>query len=122
MKKRIKKREYNTETAELLAVSVNNNEENTLYRKTSGEFFLHSLSGELENIFPLSYAEAREWADEHLLEEEKYMIFHGNKEKGNVNKTFSISKIAAEKLKNKAAKENVSMSEVLNRLILENIF
>ena len=88
MKKIIKGRVYDTETATELASYSNGGTwrdfshfEETLYRKKTGEFFLHGEGGPMtryaeaqgqnswsggERIMPMTYAEAQEWAEKHL--------------------------------------------------------
>lgn len=62
----------------------------TLYRKKTGEFFLHGEGGPMtqyaraieqnswtggERIYPLNYAEAQKWAEEHLDADEYAAVF-----------------------------------------------
>lgn len=70
--------------------------EETLYRKRTGEYFLHGAGGPKtryaepygqsgwtggERIMPLSYNEAREWAEEHL-DTDAYIGAFGNPDEG----------------------------------------
>lgn len=87
MKKIINGKRYDTETAEKIGVWDNARSisdfdccEETLYRKRTGEFFIHGGGGARtkyasesygmygwgEAITPLTYDEAREWAETHL--------------------------------------------------------
>lgn len=87
MKKIINGKRYDTETAEKIGVWDNARSisdfdfcEETLYRKRTGEFFIHGGGGARtkyasesygmygwgEAIAPLTYDEAREWAETHL--------------------------------------------------------
>ena len=87
MKKIINGKRYDTETAEKIGVWDNSRSisdfdccEETLYRKRTGEFFIHGGGGARtkyakeeygmygwgEAIIPLTYDEAREWAETHL--------------------------------------------------------
>lgn len=87
MKKIINGKRYDTETAEKIGVWDNARSisdfdccEETLYRKRTGEFFIHGGGGARtkyasesygmygwgEAIVPLTYDEAREWAETHL--------------------------------------------------------
>ena len=88
MKAIINNRKYDTETAEKVGYYDNGysyrdffEEEETLYRKKTGEFFLHCCGGPNtqyarrtgtnswgwgEVITPMTEAEAREWAMEHI--------------------------------------------------------
>lgn len=97
MKKIINGKVYNTETAQEagswsnhLSVRDFSRCDETLYRKRTGEFFLHGEGGPMtkyaepgngnmrgpgETIRPLSFDEAREWAEEKLSAEEYEQIF-----------------------------------------------
>ena len=97
MKKIIAGKKYDTETAKALGEYWNGFGFNdfayvseTLYLKRTGEFFLHGVGGASskysqrignnsycsgERIIPLSEAEAREWAEEHLECDEYEKIF-----------------------------------------------
>lgn len=96
MNKIINGKRYNTATAEMVGewssdLSRTNFHwcEETLYRKRTGEFFIHGVGGPAtqysryydgcsygdEKIIPLSQEEAREWAEEKLSTEEYEKIF-----------------------------------------------
>lgn len=51
----------------------------SLYRKKTGEFFLHTYGGpnSQESIMPLTYDKAQEWAEIALAEEQYKSIFFG---------------------------------------------
>lgn len=87
MKKVIKGKKYNTETAKFVgSYGINLADrfarmEECLYRKRTGEYFLHGEGGPWskygislnlneccggEEIIPLTHEEAREWAETHL--------------------------------------------------------
>lgn len=88
MKKIINNKVYDTATATWIGSSYNGREYNdlaysgeTLYRKRTGEYFLHGEGGPMtsyavrtgsnswscsERITPISYAAARQWAEDHL--------------------------------------------------------
>lgn len=98
MKKIIKGKRYDTDTAQKLGCWDNNLSRNdfnyteeTLYQKRTGEFFIHGESGAAgrycrstangwtsggENIVPLSETEAREWC-EHKLTADEYEAIWG---------------------------------------------
>ena len=74
MKKRINGKKYDTETADLICSVESGNYGsqaehfvNRLYKKASGEYFLHTYS---ENISPLSEESAKEWVMENFAEDE----------------------------------------------------
>lgn len=86
MRRIIKNKVYDTSTARKMG-AYRNPEGNgifyyyeyTLYRKKTGEFFLHACgrSNSHESIMPLTYDEAQEWAEELLTEEQYKGIFFG---------------------------------------------
>ncbi|MDR1687452.1 MAG: hypothetical protein LBS21_02425 [Clostridiales bacterium] len=101
MYKVIGSKRYNTETAKLLAVHSSNYPrsdfhyyEESLYVKTSGEYFLHGEGNGLspyakkysdgmgpgEKIIPFSLKRAKEWAEAHLDGEKYDEIFGGVEE------------------------------------------
>jgi hypothetical protein len=97
MKKIINGKLYNTETATALASWHNhyfphdfNRVDETLYRKRTGEFFIHGEGGAMtrynqrvsgggwcggEGIVPLTMDEAVEWAEVHLDADDYIKIF-----------------------------------------------
>lgn len=95
MKKVINGKLYNTESAEMVGHDSANWGNfsfwaESLYKKRTGEFFLYGEGGPMsryarscgnnsvsggESIKPLSEAEAREWAEEHLDGDEYIEIF-----------------------------------------------
>lgn len=102
MRKIIRNRQYDTGTAELvgewadsLPVNDFHHVAERLYRKRTGEYFIHGRGGGLtpyarkvgdaatagESIVPLSYDAAREWAEAHLSADE-YISAFGEPEEG----------------------------------------
>ena len=97
MKKIINGKKYDTETAQKVGFYANygswrdfSHFEETLYKKKTGEFFLHGIGGPLthyavyvemntrsggEKIVPLSYDEAKSWAESNLSVDEYENIF-----------------------------------------------
>lgn len=96
MKKIIKNKVYDTETARLqgewwngYSITDFHHLSQDLYLKKTGEFFLHITGGALteyakstgdgwsggEEIIPLTYDEAKEWAEAHLDADEYEAIF-----------------------------------------------
>jgi hypothetical protein len=95
MKKIIKGKRYDTETARLMGSWGNNRTDfsyvhEELYRKKTGEYFLYGRGGAMSkyaeavdqnswsggsNIRPLTYEEARDWAEHHLDADEYEEIF-----------------------------------------------
>lgn len=104
-----------------------------LYLKKTGEFFLwgegHAASKYCtycqnggsdpgENIFPITYDAAREWAEKHL-EPDKYDEIFGEITADSENKivAISISKSAHEKIKRNAQLKGISVSKYIEQLI-----
>lgn len=142
MKKIIRGLKYDTDTAKEVGewdngfpVNDFNYEEEHLYKKRSGQFFIHGWGGPKtkyavatglncwtggEKITPVSYDEAREWAEEKLDAEEYESIFGTVQESGERAVTaISISALAMEKLRTMAAKEKKTMSGLIEEMILE---
>lgn len=132
MKKIIKGKQYNTETAERVGQWDNGHFTNDfnycsedLYRKKNGDFFLHgeghalsiyaghegNSSGWGEKIIPMTYAEAQEWAEKHLTGDEYEEIF-GEIEEDDSRTTINISLSTAEAeiIKRNAAQEGMTVS------------
>jgi hypothetical protein len=132
MKKIIKSKQYNTETAkECGQYSYSNRSDfnyfcETLYRKKNGEFFLHGDGGAAsqyakscgqnewcggETIIPLTYQEAQEWAEKHLTGDEYEDIFGDVSEDENrVSLNLSMTASEAEIIKRNAAQEGMTVS------------
>lgn len=142
MKKVINGKVYDTDTAKKLAVYANGGSwsdfshlEETLYRKKTGEYFLHGEGGPMtryaeasgqnswsggERIMPMSYKEATAWAEEHLDGEEYEEIFGKIVEDDTrKNVTFSLSVTAIETLRRMADENGKSISETLEQLIVK---
>ena len=138
MKKIINGKRYDTDTAKEVGYFSRNPGQldaltETLYRKNTGEFFLHGEGGPQtryatadglsgwssgERILPLSITEAKEWAEAHMTAEEYEAVFEINEE--SVDKkvvTFSLPQWAIDKIAAHAAEWQVSKSEVIERLL-----
>ena len=109
MKKIIKNRVYDTNTAkkmgtfrELEGSGDFDYYEVSLYRKKTGEFFLHTYGGpknkyrkiagysDWARIIPLAYDEAREWAETALTEEQYKSIFFGVVDEGTEMEALTV--------------------------------
>ena len=135
MKKIINGKRYDTDTAERVGTWDNGHFTSDfqycsedLYRKRSGEYFLHGEGGALskyavhsgndsisgENIRPLTLAQAQEWAEEHLDGDEYEKIF-GAVDESSEKTTTSISLTAADLklIKEKATKEGMTLSDFI---------
>lgn len=140
MKKILKGKLYDTDTAQKLASWENiqdsgsfHHMEETLYRKRNGEFFLHGAGGARtqyakqfednmwgygEAIIPITVKAAQEWAEEHLDAEEYEKIFGAVAEdEEDVLITFKAPANLDRKLADKAAELGTSKSELLRSLI-----
>ena len=140
MKKIIKGKVYDTETAKELASWSNggtwrdfNHVEETLYRKKTGEYFLcgeggpntryaervdtNSWSGG-SRIMPMTYQEATEWAEEHLDGDEYEAIF-GEVVEDDTKRmmTYNLTVTAVEKVRRMAEKAGCSASEIIEAMI-----
>lgn len=138
MKKIINDKRYNTDTAKALAVSSCNIGKisqvvETLYRKNTGEYFLHCEGGPAtkyarflgnnswtsgEMILPLTLSEAEAWSKDHISEEDFSRIFDHNYDPEKKTITLRLSKAARRALKDMASEGNTSMSEIVEALIL----
>ena len=142
MKKIINGRVYDTDKAKELGTYANagswrdfSHLEETLYRKKTGEYFLHGEGGPAtkyakavdqnswsggERIMPMTYDEAREWAEEHLEADEYEAIFGEIVEDDGAGKTvvsISVSPAKWEAAKRRAAQMGVGISEYIESLI-----
>ena len=140
MKKIINGKVYDTDTAKELGSWGNGGTwrdfshiEETLYRKKTGEFFLHGEGGPAtkyaqpagqnswsggDRIMPMSYAEAREWAEEHLEAEEYEAIFGAvTEDESRVQVCYSLSVATVEIIKRKAAELGISASAYIEQLV-----
>lgn len=140
MIKIINGKKYNTQTAENLGEYWNGLSTRdfgycteTLYKKRTGEFFLHGDGGPMtkykktigantwsggEKIIPMSFEEAREWAEKHLEAEEYEKIFGEVDENGNVKGVmYSLPISSIEKVKRTATERRCSASQVIADLI-----
>lgn len=142
MKKIINGRVYDTTKAKELGTYANagnwrdfSHLEETLYRKKTGEYFLHGEGGAMtryaeatgqnswsggERIMPMTYDEAREWAEEHLTADEYEAIFGEIVEDADAAKqvvSISVNPAKWEAAKRKAAQMGVGISEYIESLL-----
>lgn len=142
MKKMIRGRLYDTEKAtEIGHDSYSTKGEfnywcETLYRKRTGEFFLHGEGGTASNyavccglntwssgekIIPLSFEEAQKWTKDHL-DADTYTKYFKLSDNIHDKETVSIrlSAAAIDKLKIMASKKDSSASEIIEQLIMQS--
>ena len=140
MKKIINGKVYDTEKAKELGTYSNaggwrdfNHFEETLYQKRTGEFFLFGEGGPMtryaeaegqnswsggRRIMPMSYDEARKWAEEHLNADEYEEIFGAIDESGaKIVVTLSVDSGKWEAAKREAAKKGCGISEYIESLL-----
>ena len=145
MKRIIKGKVYNTETAKQVGHYESeygctdfNYYKQILYRKKTGEYFLYGRgnaaspyaqpTGESswtggESIRPLPFDEAREWAESHL-EADLYIEEFGDPGEGSevdVRFTVILSGTVHEKLRRLQAERGESMSTIAGELIERHI-
>ena len=135
MKKIISGKVYDTDKAEELGIYEYSNPSDfhhiseTLYRKRTGEFFIWGAGGPMtkyaravdqnswsggQRIMPLTFKEAREWAEEHLGADEYEAIFGEVVEDDTkVLTAFSLTKTVIDKIKREAAEKGLSMSALV---------
>ena len=132
MKKIIKGKAYNTETSQRIGSFESGFQGDIdyvceeLHRKKNGEFFLHAEGGAAtsyavsrgsdgfvggETILPLTYEEAKRWAERHMTGEDYERIF-GMVQEDDSRTVLSISMTTAEAeiIKRNAAQEGMTVS------------
>ena len=109
MRKIIKNKVFDTNTAKKMGTFRDSEDsgdfdyyEVSLYRKKTGEFFLHTYYGpkskyrkitgysDWARIIPLTYDEAREWAETALTEEQYKSIFLGVVDEGTEMEALTV--------------------------------
>lgn len=140
MKKIINGKVYDTETAERVGEWSNGHFTSgfdycseDLYRKRTGEFFIHGDGGASskyavsygngswgggEKITPLTYESAQKWAEEHL-SGEKYEAIFGEvvEDASKTTVTLSLSAAAVERAKRTAAQKGIGLSALIESLL-----
>ena len=134
MKKVIQNRVYDTETAELVASYHDSTCAERLYRKRTGEFFIHGrgssdsddyavwkgnrVSGS-ERIKPLTPKLAMAWAAKHLNRQQYDDIFGAVADDQKITISLSLPVGAVNTLKNAAAEQGRRASALIAELILQ---
>ena len=142
MKKIINGKVYDTETAKKVGEYEPNPYRSdfhwyceTLYKKKTGEFFLHGEGNAAspysrscgqnewcggERIEPMSYKGAQKWAEEHLDGDEYCEIFgEPDEDAEDVTLGLNVSAAAAAKLKTEAAKLGIPQGKLLEQWIMK---
>lgn len=139
MIKIINNRSYDTTTAKLIGTYSSHpgtfcHVEETLYRKRTGEYFLYGSGGPQskfgrqiddnswsgsEDITPVTYAEARTWAEKHM-DPDAYAAHFGtpSEDDGSAVLSISVSASAADRARKDAARAGVTLSAYIEQLIL----
>ena len=139
MKKIISGKVYDTDKAKELASDSYSNSRDfrhwseVLYQKRTGEFFLHGEGGPMsryaerveqnswsggEQIIPLTYDSARQWAEEHLTGDEYEEIFgEVSEDAEDVQLSFRVSAATDAKLRRIAGEQGISITAALERII-----
>ena len=140
MKKIINGKLYDTSTAKRIGADGSNGShsdfnywEETLYKKRTGEYFLHGEGGPRsryseclgdnswgwgEAIIPLSYAKAREWSEEHMSVDEYGEIFGMPSEDAeSVALNIQIDASLMAKLRARAAGDRTSLTATVAALL-----
>lgn len=140
MKQIINGKRYDTETAEYIGFDDNMNDasdfgyyKESLYRKRTGEFFLHGEGNAAskyarstgqnnwssgEKIIPLSVENAKKWAEEHLsVETYEYTFGPVDEGIGDQNYTIKLSPILSFKLEQEAITRGISKADIIRKLI-----
>lgn len=134
MRKIIQNKVYDTETAELVASYHDNTCAERLYRKRTGEFFIHgrgnsnsddyavwrgnSVTGS-EQIKPLTPKRAMAWAAKHLNRQQYDDIFGATADDQKITISLSLPVGAVNTLKNAAAEQGRTASALIAELILQ---
>ena len=140
MKKIINGKKYDTDTAEIVATYSDgkgwrdfSHFEETLYRKKTGEFFLHGSGGPMtkysrscgqnewsggEEIIPLKFEAARKWAEEHMDVEEYEEIF-GEIAEDDSKKTIAVSVMTptAERLRRQSEQTGKPIGVLIDEMV-----
>lgn len=137
MKKIISGKLYDTETAKEIGSAYHgegprdfNYFEERLYRKRTGEYFLHGEGGPMtryavstgqnswsggERIEPMSYSSAKEWAEKNM-DADDYQAEFGPVSEGDNRTTvlsISLDSSTAEKIRREAKEKGMSVSALI---------
>ena len=145
MKKIIKNKVYDTDTAQLIGGVVTDQYSSqdpeyyyeTLYVKKTGEFFIHGVGGaksryavrrdgswvEGEALVPLSFDSARDFVEEHL-DRDTFDKFFGTSDISNTNTVSfktTLSSEAKNLLERERAKSGTPISTLLDEIIKKSL-
>lgn len=137
MRKIVKGKMYDTDKAREVGMNCNNETGfghwcETLYQKRTGEFFLHGEGGPMtkyarrieqnswsggEQIIPMSYKTAQEWAEENLEAGEYENIFGEVSEGEDDTIVCKLSAADSAKLRRMAQERGISVTAMVAMLI-----
>lgn len=138
MKKIINGKRYDTDTSEALGSfgyglpGDFNYFYETLYRKNTGEYFLHGFGGAAsryavsegdnnwgsgETIIPMTLEAAKKWAEENFDGDEYDKIFGAPNDDSKKTVTFSLPMSVIEKIKQEASRSGISLSDYVANCI-----
>lgn len=135
MKQIIKGKLYDTQTAKKLAEASSNLSctdfgywEEELYRKKTGEYFVHGHGGPMshyarstgtnswsggEGVRPISYDGAKKWAEDNL-SADKYIELFGNPESDETESLYiTIPKAIARRIRDEASQNGDTISNTI---------
>lgn len=113
MKKVIKNKVYDTETAKFCGKGACEQ----LFQKKTGEFFLYKENS--RKITHLSYTQAQEWGEKHLPKEAFASVFGNEENPDRIKICISIRKDIHIKLKQNAARCAKTVSKYIEDLLNE---
>lgn len=140
MKKIINGKVYDTERAKALATWSNagswrdfSHVEETLYRKKTGEYFLYGEGGPAtcyaqatgqnswsggSRIMPMSYTDAKAWAEEKLDADDYEQIFGAvTEDESRIQACYSLSAATVETIKRRAGALGIAASAYIEQLV-----
>lgn len=140
MKKVIRNKVYDTDTAQLIKQADHPNITNgegsckqSLYRKKTGDYFLfvsgartdvfHNLGignnvhDRERHIYPLTYEQARAWAEDEMTADEWLAIFEPADDDNLCPLNLTLSASAVSKFRLSAQQQQISQRELMERLI-----
>lgn len=90
----------------------------SLYRKRGGEYFIASADGDPEYLKHVSPRQAKKWAYTHLPIDDYEAHFGTHLQEDTTKQTqmFSLKRGTIEKLRIAAAKQNTTMSDIVDQL------
>lgn len=137
MKKIINGKRYDTSKAKEIGYWSNNLSNHDfnhcdewLYKKRTGEYFLYGEGGPMtryaervgdmwgggSEITPLSYEDARQWAEEHL-DADEYEAEFEIPDDDKIVTSISLNPTTYQRLKRRAAAQNKSLGEIIDELV-----